>query len=64
MNLWLNFLTPLDVLVVDLDVLVAVAAALLVLEAQCVEQLVLHNAMLHAAQLLQRQHLLVPLTTQ
>ena len=42
--------------------LVAVAAALLVVEAQRVQQLVLHHALLHAAKPLQRHHLLVPRT--
>ena len=61
-NHQVKFLTLPDVVKVDGDVLVAVAAALLVVEAQRVQQLVLHHAVLHAAEPLQGNHLLVPRT--
>ncbi|TNN35828.1 hypothetical protein EYF80_054011 [Liparis tanakae] len=44
---------------VDLDVVVAVAARVLVVEAQRVQQLVLDDAVMDAAEPLQRHHLLV-----
>jgi len=53
-------LTVADVLPVDGDVLVAVAARVLVVEAQRVQDLVLDDAVLNAAELLQRDQLAVP----
>lgn len=53
-----------DVVPVDFDVLVAVAAGVFMVEAQCVQQLVLDDAMLHAAEPLQRHHLFTSRRTQ
>lgn len=46
-----------DVVPVDPDVSVAVAAGVFVVEAQRVQQFVLDDAVFHAAEPLQRQHL-------
>lgn len=53
-----------DVVPVDPDVLVAVAAGVFVVEAQRVQQFVLDDAVLHAAEPLQRQHLFTSRRTQ
>lgn len=53
-----------DVVPVDPDVLVAVAAGVFVVEAQHVQQFMLDDAMLHAAEPLQRQHLFTSRRTQ
>lgn len=50
-------LTGLDVLPQDSDVLVPVGAALFVVEAESVEQLVLHSVVVEAALTVQRQRL-------
>ena len=55
--------TRYDVLPQDPDVPVSVGAALLVFEAQSVQQLVLHHVVVQAARPLQRQSLLVEKTT-
>lgn len=59
MTLILGSPTRNDVLPQDADVLVSVGAALLVFEAQRVQQLVLHHVMIQAALTLQRQSLLI-----
>lgn len=57
-------LTFVDVLPVDLDVLVTVAACVFVVETQSVQQLVLDDAMVDAAKPLQWNHLFVSGVTQ
>lgn len=49
-----------DVVPEDGDVVVSVAASVFVVESQSVQHLVLDDAVLDAAELLQRHHLLVP----
>lgn len=53
-----------DLIPVDADVLVAVAAGVLVMETQSVHNLVLDDAKAHAAEPLQRHYLLVSCVTQ
>lgn len=49
-----------DVVPEDGDVVVPVAAGVFVVESQCVQHLVLDDAVADAAELLQRHHLLLP----
>lgn len=57
-------LTLVDVVPVDFDVVVAVVAGVLVVEAQRVQQLVLDDAVTQAAEPLQGEHLLASGGTQ
>lgn len=57
-------LTLVDVVPDDFDVVVAVVAGVLVVEAQRVQQLVLDDAVTHAAEPLQGEHLLASGGTQ
>lgn len=54
-----EILTFVDVVPVDFNVSVAVAAGVFMVETHCVQQLVLDDAATHAAEPLQRHHLLV-----